>query len=164
MWPATAAFLAFTWLELVFTGSGEPRVLAWAALGYTVYVLAWTARRIARETGMPVVASGGYYIAMGADKILAHPSCLTGSIGVIIQSWNGTGLFETIAVRDGRCRFWSEHMARLLSSCECLRIAPPTAAFTITTWKKPMGSRSAISKTISISMSLTCIRLTTDRS
>ncbi len=41
----------------------------------------------------------------------------------------GDGLFETIAVRDGRCRFWSEHMARLLSSCECLRIAPPTAAF-----------------------------------
>lgn len=62
-------------------------------------------RRFREETGKPVVArmngmaaSGGYYIAMGADRILAHPSCLTGSIGVIIQSWNGSGLFEKIGV------------------------------------------------------------------
>jgi len=30
-----------------------------------------------------VAASGGYYIAMGADKILAEPGTLTGSIGVV---------------------------------------------------------------------------------
>lgn len=29
-----------------------------------------------------VAASGGYYVAMGADRILAHPTTVTGSIGV----------------------------------------------------------------------------------
>ena len=28
-------------------------------------------------------ASGGYWIAMGADRIVAQPATLTGSIGVI---------------------------------------------------------------------------------
>ncbi|MBO9533416.1 MAG: signal peptide peptidase SppA [Solirubrobacteraceae bacterium] len=44
---------------------------------------------LAREAGKPVVASmgtvaasGGYFVAMGADRILALPSTLTGSIGV----------------------------------------------------------------------------------
>ncbi len=42
----------------------------------------------AREAGLPVVvsmagvaASGGYYIATGADKIVAQPGTITGSIG-----------------------------------------------------------------------------------
>lgn len=42
-----------------------------------------------REAGKPVVASmgnvaasGGYYIAMGADRIVAQPTTITGSIGV----------------------------------------------------------------------------------
>ncbi len=29
-----------------------------------------------------VAASGGYYIAVGADKIFAEPTTITGSIGV----------------------------------------------------------------------------------
>ncbi|PAV29732.1 signal peptide peptidase SppA [Virgibacillus profundi] len=33
-------------------------------------------------------ASGGYYIAAPADKIVAHPATLTGSIGVIMESFN----------------------------------------------------------------------------
>ena len=33
-----------------------------------------------------VGASGGYYIACGADRILAHPTSITGSIGVIVQA------------------------------------------------------------------------------
>jgi protease IV len=44
-----------------------------------------------RAAGKPVVvsmsdvaASGGYYIAMAADVIVAHPGTLTGSIGVIL--------------------------------------------------------------------------------
>ncbi|HTY32622.1 signal peptide peptidase SppA [Mycobacterium sp.] len=44
----------------------------------------------ARERGKPVVASmgavaasGGYYVAMAADAILANPGTITGSIGVI---------------------------------------------------------------------------------
>lgn len=43
-----------------------------------------------RESGRPVVASmgsvatsGGYFVAMGADEIVAQPSTLTGSIGVL---------------------------------------------------------------------------------
>lgn len=44
----------------------------------------------ARERGKPVVASmgsvaasGGYYVSMGADAIVANPGTITGSIGVI---------------------------------------------------------------------------------
>ncbi|WP_233880427.1 signal peptide peptidase SppA [Virgibacillus halodenitrificans] len=33
-------------------------------------------------------ASGGYYISAPADKIVAHPATLTGSIGVIMESFN----------------------------------------------------------------------------
>ncbi len=35
-----------------------------------------------------VAASGGYYIACAADEIIAHPTTITGSIGVIIQTFN----------------------------------------------------------------------------
>lgn len=45
-----------------------------------------------RDSGKPVVvsmgsvaASGGYYVSCGADKIVANPGTLTGSIGVIFQ-------------------------------------------------------------------------------
>jgi protease-4 len=48
------------------------------------------ALRKARAAGKPIVvsmgsvaASGGYYISMAADKIIAEPGTLTGSIGVI---------------------------------------------------------------------------------
>lgn len=50
----------------------------------------WRAVARARERGRPVVASlgdvaasGGYFIAMNADRIVAHPGTLTGSIGVV---------------------------------------------------------------------------------
>ncbi len=46
-----------------------------------------------REKGMKVVvslgdvaASGGLYVAVGADKIMSNPGTVTGSIGVIIKS------------------------------------------------------------------------------
>ena len=35
---------------------------------------------------MDVAASGGYYLACAADRIVAYPSTVTGSIGVIIQT------------------------------------------------------------------------------
>jgi protease-4 len=35
-----------------------------------------------------MAASGGYYVAAASDYIIAHPTCLTGSIGVIISTWN----------------------------------------------------------------------------
>ena len=50
----------------------------------------WYAVKQAQKAGKPVVvsmsrlaASGGYYIAAGADKIIALPSTITGSIGVL---------------------------------------------------------------------------------
>jgi protease-4 len=52
--------------------------------------LMWRETLQAREQGKPVIAtmsdvagSGGYYIAMGADRIVAQPGTITGSIGVV---------------------------------------------------------------------------------
>lgn len=54
-----------------------------------------TVRRFRETTGKPVVvqmgdiaASGGYYLALAGDCIIASPSGITGSIGVIIPTFN----------------------------------------------------------------------------
>lgn len=47
-----------------------------------------------------VAASGGYYIAVASDRILANPGTLTGSIGVIMQLANFEDLMEKIGVRN----------------------------------------------------------------
>lgn len=47
-----------------------------------------------------VAASGGYYVAAGADAIIANPGTLTGSIGVILSLTNVTGLMEKIGVQS----------------------------------------------------------------
>ena len=56
--------------------------------------------------GKPVVAmmnslaaSGGYYIACGANKIVANKFTMTGSIGVIISSVDASGLLEWAKVK-----------------------------------------------------------------
>ncbi|OGR79417.1 MAG: hypothetical protein A3I11_03350 [Elusimicrobia bacterium RIFCSPLOWO2_02_FULL_39_32] len=46
-----------------------------------------------------VAASGGYYIASAADKIMADPGTITGSIGVIFKIGNLQELFKKIGVR-----------------------------------------------------------------
>ena len=46
-----------------------------------------------------VAASGGFYIAMAADKIVAEPGTITGSVGVIMQTSNVEGLFNKIGVK-----------------------------------------------------------------
>jgi protease-4 len=58
-----------------------------------------------RESGKPVVvsmgsvaASGGYYVACGADRIMANPGTLTGSIGVIFQFLNFEELLKKVGV------------------------------------------------------------------
>jgi protease-4 len=58
-----------------------------------------------REAGKPVVASlgslaasGGYYIAVGAERIYANPGTLTGSIGVIMQMPKVEGLLRKVGV------------------------------------------------------------------
>lgn len=47
-----------------------------------------------------VAASGAYYIALASDCILAHPTTLTGSIGVIMQSYNFKDLAAKLGVQD----------------------------------------------------------------
>ncbi|HEY3064369.1 MAG TPA: signal peptide peptidase SppA [Methylomirabilota bacterium] len=58
-----------------------------------------------RQAGKPVVASlgavaasGGYYVAVAADRIYANPGTLTGSIGVIMQMANLENLFKKVGV------------------------------------------------------------------
>lgn len=45
-----------------------------------------------------VAASGGYYIACGADTIMANPGTTTGSIGVITEMINATELMKKIGI------------------------------------------------------------------
>jgi protease-4 len=49
---------------------------------------------------MDVAASGGYYIASSADAIMAHPTTVTGSIGVVVYSVNASGLMEKLGVAE----------------------------------------------------------------
>jgi protease-4 len=45
-------------------------------------------------------ASGGYYVAAAADEISAHPTAVTGSIGVLVMKFQVTGLMEKIGVSE----------------------------------------------------------------
>ena len=47
---------------------------------------------------MDVAASGGYYIALAADTIVAHPTTVTGSIGTIMLTANVEGLMQKLGV------------------------------------------------------------------
>ena len=49
-----------------------------------------------------VAASGGYWIAMASDTIVAEPTTLTGSIGIYGGKFNMSGLYEKLGFsRDG---------------------------------------------------------------
>jgi len=59
-----------------------------------------------KRTGLPVVAlmmsvaaSGGYYVASACDAIVAHPSTITGSIGVISLFPDVEGLLSKLGVK-----------------------------------------------------------------
>jgi len=61
-------------------------------------------RRI-RESGIPIVASiasvgasGGYYAALGANKIMANPGSIVGSIGVIVDFPVAVDLLDKIGI------------------------------------------------------------------
>jgi protease-4 len=45
-------------------------------------------------------ASGAYYVSLAADRIYAHPTTLTGSIGVIVQAYDVHALAEKLGVKD----------------------------------------------------------------
>jgi len=46
-----------------------------------------------------VAASGGYYVACGADKIVANPGTITGSIGVIAEFFNISELADKFGLK-----------------------------------------------------------------
>ncbi len=57
------------------------------------------------EAGKPVVvsmsgvaASGGYYISMGARRIVSQPSTITGSIGVLFGKFDLSGLYDWLGM------------------------------------------------------------------
>ncbi len=65
----------------------------------------WNAVMHARSRGKPVIASmggvaasGGYFVAMAADRIVASPGTLTGSIGVYGGKFVTEGLWPKIGV------------------------------------------------------------------
>src|SRR5271157_1107362 len=72
------------------------------------------------ERHLPIVvcleglaASGGYYVAQAGDTIMAYPTCITGSIGVIAMKFNFRGLMDKVGldtdlVKTGAWKdFWS---------------------------------------------------------
>ena len=63
--------------------------------------------RFKRDRAIPVVAhflgmaaSGGYYVAMAADELVAEPTTVTGSIGVIFAGVNVSGLMKRWGIED----------------------------------------------------------------
>jgi protease IV len=74
----------------------------------------------ARDAGKPVVvsmgsaaASGGYWIALAADEIVAQPATLTGSIGVLAgkivteELWDELGVNWGVVARSRNAGMWS---------------------------------------------------------
>jgi len=65
----------------------------------------WQAVNRVHERGTPVIVSmgnvagsGGYYVAAPADKIVAEPATLTGSIGVFAGKFVTTGLWDKLGI------------------------------------------------------------------
>ena len=63
-------------------------------------------RSFMQETDKPVVismgevaTSGGYYLALAGDHIVAEPTTLTGSIGVLIPTFNASEGLDMIGIR-----------------------------------------------------------------
>ena len=65
----------------------------------------WRQLALTRQAGKPVVvsmgdvaASGGYFVSMGADAIVAEPGTLTGSIGVVSGKQVVDGLVDRLGI------------------------------------------------------------------
>lgn len=80
----------------------------------------WREVARARAAGKPVVASmgnlaasGGYFVSMGADKIVAQPTTITGSIGVLggklvtRETWNKLGITFDAVQTSEHADMWS---------------------------------------------------------
>ena len=80
----------------------------------------WRETLRAREAGKPVIASigdvagsGGYFVAMGADRVIAQPGSITGSIGVYggklvsRDLWNKVGMNFGAVSTSENSEMWS---------------------------------------------------------
>ncbi|MGE3536720.1 MAG: S49 family peptidase [Candidatus Tectimicrobiota bacterium] len=83
----------------------------------------WRETMRARQIGKPVIASfgdvagsGGYFVAMAADKIVAQPGTLTGSIGVLGGKMVTRGFWESLGLSWDEVH--SSHNATLWSSTQ----------------------------------------------
>ncbi|HVS04257.1 MAG TPA: signal peptide peptidase SppA [Thermoanaerobaculia bacterium] len=90
---------------------------------YVASDMVWREVRRAREAGKPVIASmgnvaasGGYFVAMAADKIVAEPTTITGSIGVLggklvtTDMWQKLGIsFDSVQTSEHADMFSSVH-------------------------------------------------------
>jgi protease-4 len=61
----------------------------------------------------PLAASGGYYISAGADEIVAEPTTITGSIGVIMTLPNLEGTMDKLGIKmntimSTNSRYWKD--------------------------------------------------------
>lgn len=76
-------------------------------------------RKFRKESGIPVIAfmegvaaSGGYYASVACEKIIAEPTTVTGSIGVVAKYYVFEELLESklgvkaITVKSGRRKDW----------------------------------------------------------
>ncbi|GLW62477.1 signal peptide peptidase SppA [Actinomadura rubrobrunea] len=68
----------------------------------------WREVVLARKAGKPVIvsmgdvaASGGYYVSMAADTIVAQPGTITGSIGVVVGKAVVNGLLDRLGIAMG---------------------------------------------------------------
>ena len=73
--------------------------------------MVWREVELLEEAGIPVIVSmsgvagsGGYYIAMGASKIISQPSTITGSIGVIFGKFDLGGLYDWLGISVDRVK------------------------------------------------------------
>ena len=79
-----------------------------------------------RETGKPVVAfmqsvaaSGGYYVSVACDKIIAEPTAITGSIGVLMNTMVVQELLEEklgvkpVVIKSGPRKDWPSFFAEV---------------------------------------------------
>ncbi len=95
----------------------------------------WRHVELARSAGKPVVVSmgavvgsGGYFVACGADVIVAQPGTLTGSIGVFGGKPVVTGLLDRLGVTTARVEA-GRHAAMF----------SPRRSFTDTEWERLAG-------------------------
>lgn len=96
--------------EMIVSDTNQAILLFLNTPGGTVYAsdeLYLKLMEYKKITGRPVYAymsemacSGGYYISMAADKVIANRNTTTGSVGVIMQTYSLKGLYDKIGVEE----------------------------------------------------------------